>query len=99
VDSAGDHNVRPYVGFIPSDDPSIAWVLMMSQGAASFTIYSGTKDNLRDARILHRNTLYDTSLLGGLGSDPDQPSEPQNADVWLQGSVGGFTHLLWVCPV
>ena len=54
---------------------------MMSQGAASFTIYSGTKDTLRDARILNRDTLIDTSLLGGLGSDPDCPSGPQNTDL------------------
>ena len=47
---------------------------MMSQGAASFTIYSGTKDTLRDAHILNRDTLVDTSLLGGLGSDPGYPS-------------------------
>lgn len=53
---------------------------MMSQGAASFTIYSGTKDALRDARILNRDTLFDTSLLGGLGSDQDYPPGPQNAD-------------------
>jgi len=35
--------------------------------AASFTIYSGTKDTLRDAHILNQDTLFDTSLLGGLG--------------------------------
>ena len=51
-----------------------ARVLMMSQGAASFTIYSGTKDTLRDAHILNQDTLVDTSLLGGLGSDPGYPS-------------------------
>jgi hypothetical protein len=50
-----------------------ARVLMMSQGAASFTIYSGTKDTLRDAQILNQDTLLDTSLVGGLGSDPDYP--------------------------
>ena len=49
-------------------------VLMMSPGAASFTIYSGTKETLRDARILNQDTLVDTSLLGGLGSDPEYPS-------------------------
>lgn len=48
---------------------------MMSQGAASFTIYSGTKETLRNARILNRDTLVDTSLLGGLGSDPECPLE------------------------
>jgi len=35
--------------------------------AASFTIYSGTKETLRDARILNQDTFLDTSLLGGLG--------------------------------
>ena len=59
--------------FYLSSSPS-ARVLMMSQGAASFTIYSGTKDTLRDAHILNRDTLVDTSLLGGLGSDPEYPS-------------------------
>lgn len=49
-------------------------VLMMSQGAASFTIYSGTKEAFRDAHIFNRDTLVDTSLLGGLGSDPEYPS-------------------------
>ena len=53
---------------------------MMSQGAASFTIYSGTKETLRDARILNQDNLIDTSLLGGLGSDPDYPLGPQNAN-------------------
>lgn len=51
-----------------------ARVLMMSQGAASFTIYSGTKETLRDARILNRDTLVDTSLLGGLGLGLEYPS-------------------------
>lgn len=72
---------------------------MMSQGAASFTIYSGTKDTLRDARILDRDTLIDTSLLGGVGSDPDYPPGPQNADAWLQRRVGGITHLFRLRPI
>lgn len=61
-------------------------VLMMSQGAASFTIYSGTKEAFRDSRILHRDTLFDTSLLGGLGSDPDYPPGPQSADRLASGA-------------
>jgi len=72
---------------------------MMSQGAASFTIYSGTKETFRDARVLNRDTLLDTSLLGGIGSDPDRPPEPQNANTRLQGRVGGFGHLVWVGPI
>lgn len=62
----------------------------MSQGAASFTIYSGTKETLRDARILNRDTLVDTSLLGGLGLDPEYPPEPRNTDNWLpRGALAG----------
>jgi len=59
---------------------------MMSQGAASFTIYSGTKDTFRDAHILNRDTLVDTSILGGLGSGPHYPSQPQNADALASGA-------------
>ena len=62
---------------------------MMSQGAASFTIYSGTKDTLRDARILNRDTLIDTSLLGGLGSDPDCPSDPKILTSDFRGALAG----------
>ena len=51
-----------------------ARLLMMSPGAASFTIYSGTKETFRDARVLNRDTLIDTSLLGGIGSVPDHSS-------------------------
>jgi len=73
--------------------------LTTSRGAASFTIYSGTKETFRDARLLNRDTLLDVSLLGGIGSDPDRPPEPQNANIRLQGRVGGIGHLVWVSPI
>ena len=76
MDSASDHHIRPYVGFIAFYCHFLIHVrsLMMSQGAASFTIYSGTKETFRDARVLNRDTLIDTSLLGGIGSVPDHSS-------------------------
>lgn len=72
---------------------------MMSQGAASFTIYSGTKDTFRDARVLNRDTLIDTSLLGGIGSGPYYSPEPQNIDVWPQWCVGRISHLVRLSPI
>ena len=35
-------------------------------GAASFTIYSGTKENFRNNNILCRDSIIDTSLTGGI---------------------------------
>ena len=35
-------------------------------GAASFTIYSGTKENFRNNNILCRDNIVDTSLTGGI---------------------------------
>ena len=101
MDSAGDHHIRQYVAFIPFYPAFFPPVrrLMMSRGAASFTIYSGTKESFRDARVLNRDSLLDVSLLGGIGSDPDRPPEPQNANIRLQGRVGGIGHLVWVGPI
>ena len=36
-------------------------------GAASFTIYSKTKEDLRNRNLLIRNNLIDTSCIGGIG--------------------------------
>lgn len=36
-------------------------------GAASFTIYNGTKDALRNRNVLARDKLLDTACIGGLG--------------------------------
>jgi len=102
VDSAGNHHFRQYVAFIlfyPEFFPPVRRLMMMSRGAASFTIYSGTKETFREARVLNRDTLLDVSLLGGIGSDPDRPPEPQNANIRLQGRVGGIGHLIWVGPI
>ena len=38
-----------------------------SKGAASFTIYNGTKDLLRNNDILTRNKVLDVACMGGLG--------------------------------
>ena len=35
-------------------------------GAASFTIYSGTKENFQNNNILCRDSIIDTSLTGGI---------------------------------
>jgi hypothetical protein len=35
-------------------------------GAASFTIYSGTKDYCRDHNYLSRDSIIDASLVGGI---------------------------------
>lgn len=39
----------------------------MCAGAASFTIYNGTKESLKARNILNRDTLQHSACLGGLG--------------------------------
>lgn len=49
--------------FSPSAYPSRMYEF---SGAASFTIYSGTKENFRNNNILCRDSIIDTSLTGGI---------------------------------
>lgn len=42
-------------------------MLISSLGASSFTIYNGTKEVLRNHKILAQNKLLDVACIGGLG--------------------------------
>lgn len=64
MDSPDDYLLRSYVlSLLVSCSPPYASCLL---GAASFTIYSRTKEYYRDRHWLARNRIFDVSAVGGI---------------------------------
>lgn len=66
MDTPYDNFVRPYVDMLPCCPPRLHNEIPFI-GAASFTIYSRTKEYCRDHHIFHRNTILNVSTTGGIG--------------------------------
>lgn len=63
MDTFDDHIFCPCVCFLTF---RISKLNVRISGAASFTIYSGTKENFQNNNILCRDSIIDTSLTGGI---------------------------------
>ena len=86
MDPVDDHLVRPYVPFLPSLPPPPTNLALL--GAASFTIYSRTKEYYRDRDWLSRNRIFDVSAVGGIRFESRRPSSAfPGSDIHCRATV------------